>query len=96
MDIVSGNESCTEDLDVVHEEVDMWPPDLDKDEYQWPNLVGTAEEKVKMIEPSVKYKPLFGLLRLVAATCENFTTLTKNPDGSDMQPKPHKCRPVTP
>ena len=45
---------------VVDEEFDMWPPDLGRDEYQWPNLIGTAEEKAKMMELSVKYKPLFG------------------------------------
>ena len=77
LDIVLGNESYTEDLDVVDEEFDMWQPDLDKDEYQWPNLIDTAEEKAKMMELSVKYKPLFGpppfgssnLPEFHAATC---------------------------
>ena len=60
LDIVLGNEVYTEDLDVIDEEFDMWPPELDKDEYQWPNLIGTAEEKAKMTELSVQYKALFG------------------------------------
>ena len=32
LDIVLGNESYTEDPDVVDEEFNMWRPDLDNDE----------------------------------------------------------------
>lgn len=100
LNIIFGLESHEPDGDDDTDDLgDLWPDDLDVQEYDMPTVLGDpdSEEVRRVKDLCVEFKHLFGKVPFGGSKLPPMDIeLKKDSQGEIMRPNPQKCRPVTP